>query len=285
MFLTNTSISANRACFGSVCRIDIHNLDACFFGFVLNKVLKLAPCPAVQTGADTFACLDAFANVGEVFHSYCGTASPHRFSNNFPAHFVIYMPNMTTLPARDFLQKLFCAFGAVALESFAKIQKLVAFMGKFAAVKQFATACGGQIAFTEVNTENTACLSWLCVWNFKHQIQKPALWLFDELRLLWGALFQVRLLEVSELHFSPDSFLHREERNGIITQYEEEYYITDKEERIICRMKYMSTEPDNAAYIVAACNAVPRLVEMLRIAVSLLAAQKSAESVRRGNGY
>lgn len=38
---------------------------------------------------------------------------------------------------------------------------------------------------------------------------------------------------------------------------EEEYYITDKEERIICRMKYMSTEPDNAAYIVAACNAVP----------------------------
>lgn len=56
---------------------------------------------------------------------------------------------------------------------------------------------------------------------------------------------------------------------------EEEYYITDKEERIICRMKYMSTEPDNAAYIVAACNAVPRLVEMLRIAVSLLAAQKA----------
>lgn len=50
---------------------------------------------------------------------------------------------------------------------------------------------------------------------------------------------------------------------------EEEYYITDKEERIICRMKYMSTEPDNAAYIVAACNAVPMLVEMLRIAVSL----------------
>jgi hypothetical protein len=45
---------------------------------------------------------------------------------------------------------------------------------------------------------------------------------------------------------------------------EEEYYITDKEERIICRMKYMSTEPDNAAYIVAACNAVPRLVEMIK---------------------
>jgi len=32
---------------------------------------------------------------------------------------------------------------------------------------------------------------------------------------------------------------------------------------------------DNAAFIVAACNAVPRLVEMLRIAVSLLAAQKA----------
>ena len=45
---------------------------------------------------------------------------------------------------------------------------------------------------------------------------------------------------------------------------EEEYYITDKEERIICRMKYMSTEPDNAAYIVAACNAVPRLIEMVK---------------------
>jgi len=58
---------------------------------------------------------------------------------------------------------------------------------------------------------------------------------------------------------------------------EEEYYITDKEERIICRMKYMSTEPDNAAYIVAACNAVPILVEMLRIAVSLI-----EERVRKG---
>lgn len=51
---------------------------------------------------------------------------------------------------------------------------------------------------------------------------------------------------------------------------EEEYYITDKEERIICRMKYMSTEPDNAAYIVAACNAVPRLVKMLKLEVRLL---------------
>ena len=51
---------------------------------------------------------------------------------------------------------------------------------------------------------------------------------------------------------------------------EEEYYITDKEERIICRMKYMSTEPDNAAYIVAACNAVPRLVKMVKLAASLL---------------
>ncbi len=44
---------------------------------------------------------------------------------------------------------------------------------------------------------------------------------------------------------------------------EEEYYVTDKEERIICRMKTMSTEPDNAAYIVAACNAVPRLIDMI----------------------
>ena len=62
---------------------------------------------------------------------------------------------------------------------------------------------------------------------------------------------------------------------------EEEYYITDKEERIICRMKYMSTEPDNAAYIVAACNSVPMLVEMLRIAVSLIEAQ-NAQRARKG---
>ena len=62
---------------------------------------------------------------------------------------------------------------------------------------------------------------------------------------------------------------------------EEEYYITDKEERIICRMKYMSTEPDNAAYIVAACNAVPRLVEIHRIAVSLIEDQ-NAQRARKG---
>lgn len=61
---------------------------------------------------------------------------------------------------------------------------------------------------------------------------------------------------------------------------EEEYYITDKEERIICRMKYMSTEPDNAAYIVAACNAVPRLIEM----VQCLADKASGDVVLLGHG-
>ena len=37
----------------------------------------------------------------------------------------------------------------------------------------------------------------------------------------------------------------------------------------------------NAAYIVAACNAVPMLVEMLRIAVSLIEAQ-NAQRARKG---
>ena len=62
---------------------------------------------------------------------------------------------------------------------------------------------------------------------------------------------------------------------------EEEYYITDKEERVICRMKTMSTEPDNAAYIVAACNAVPRLIKMLRLAVGFLDA---VSEYRRSTG-
>lgn len=53
-------------------------------------------------------------------------------------------------------------------------------------------------------------------------------------------------------------------KKRFVGEDEEEYYITDKEERTICRMKTMFTEPDNAAYIVAACNAVPRLVEMVR---------------------
>lgn len=63
---------------------------------------------------------------------------------------------------------------------------------------------------------------------------------------------------------------------------EEEYYITDKEERVICRMKTMSTEPDNAAYIVAACNAVPRLAKMLRFAVSIIEAQREQIVLRGG---
>lgn len=37
----------------------------------------------------------------------------------------------------------------------------------------------------------------------------------------------------------------------------------------------------DAAYIVAACNAVPRMVEMLRIAVSLIEAQ-NAQRARKG---
>lgn len=38
---------------------------------------------------------------------------------------------------------------------------------------------------------------------------------------------------------------------------------------------------DNAAYIVAACNAVPRLVEMLRIAMSIIEVQNVQRS-RKG---
>lgn len=42
-----------------------------------------------------------------------------------------------------------------------------------------------------------------------------------------------------------------------------------------------SLRKNDAAYIVAACNAVPRLVEMLRIAVSLIEAQ-NAQRARKG---
>ncbi|WP_302785163.1 hypothetical protein [Bilophila wadsworthia] len=44
---------------------------------------------------------------------------------------------------------------------------------------------------------------------------------------------------------------------------------------------FQSEQTANAAYIVAACNAVPRMVEMLRIAVSLIEAQ-NAQRARKG---
>lgn len=69
------------------------------------------------------------------------------------------------------------------------------------------------------------------------------------------------LLRLREAAIMPPYYLRKKLFFG---EDEEEYYITDKEERIICRMKYMFTEPYNAAYIVAACNAVPRLVEMVQ---------------------
>ena len=69
------------------------------------------------------------------------------------------------------------------------------------------------------------------------------------------------LSRLREAAIMPPYYLRKKRFLG---EDEEEYYITDKEERIICRMKTMSTEPDNAAYIVAACNAVPRLVEMVQ---------------------
>ena len=76
------------------------------------------------------------------------------------------------------------------------------------------------------------------------------------------------LSRLSEAAIMPPYYLRKKRFLG---EDEEEYYITDKEERIICRMKYMSTEPDNAAYIVAACNAVPRLVKMVTAMSSVLA--------------
>lgn len=49
----------------------------------------------------------------------------------------------------------------------------------------------------------------------------------------------------------------------------------DPDDEIIKVADSLDITASDAAYIVAACNAVPRLVEMLRIAVSLLAAQKA----------
>lgn len=49
----------------------------------------------------------------------------------------------------------------------------------------------------------------------------------------------------------------------------------------VCDTQQTHNSQNNLAYIVAACNAVPRLVEMLRIAVSLIEAQ-NAQRARKG---
>ena len=49
----------------------------------------------------------------------------------------------------------------------------------------------------------------------------------------------------------------------------------------VCDTQQTHNAQNNLAYIVAACNAVPRLVEMLRIAVSLIEAQ-NAQRARKG---
>lgn len=49
----------------------------------------------------------------------------------------------------------------------------------------------------------------------------------------------------------------------------------------VCDTQQTHNAQNNLAYIVAACNAVPILVEMLRIAVSLIEAQ-NAQRARKG---
>lgn len=49
----------------------------------------------------------------------------------------------------------------------------------------------------------------------------------------------------------------------------------------VCDTQQTHNSQNNLAYIVAACNAVPRMVEMLRIAVSLIEAQ-NAQRARKG---
>ena len=75
------------------------------------------------------------------------------------------------------------------------------------------------------------------------------------------------LVKKADAAIMPPYYLRRKR---FIGEEEEEYYVSNKEDYVICRMKLVSTEPNNAAYIVAACNAVPRLVEMVKLAASLL---------------
>lgn len=63
-------------------------------------------------------------------------------------------------------------------------------------------------------------------------------------------------------------------RAYVVQQYGAEEVVAD------CKSKQPGRAPKDAAWIVAACNAVPKLVEMLRIAVSIIEARNVRETLQ-----
>lgn len=195
MFLTFANISATGASLRGVCRVDVFNPYSDSLSLIFHKLLKLRPCPAVQSGTHPFAGLNAFANIGQIFHHDNRAVIINRFLNNGLADFVVHMANMAGFFARDFFQKLFRAFGAVALKPPTKMQVFVAFKTEFAAAEQLAGTCGGEIVFTQINAKNTVAGNWSGVGQLKDKIKKPAFFLMDKLRFFWRSSRKILFLE------------------------------------------------------------------------------------------
>lgn len=218
MFGTDAFIAANGTSLRRVRRIDVHHTQPGGLGLVLHKRLELRPGPAMQARTHTLARLDALTDVGQVLHRNCGASVVHRFRDNGFTDFVIHVRNVPGFSAGDFLQKLLCAFGAVALKTSAKIQKFIAVMTEFSASEQFSAARGGKVVLSHVQTENVTLPGLGNIGEIKNKIEKPAVALADKLGFFGKAERQIFPLEISGVERNQNTPGQGEQGKGTVTQ-------------------------------------------------------------------
>ena len=195
MLIPFSNSPTNRAGLARVSRVDECHGDANALRLVGHKILQLAKGPSVQAGTNSFPCFDAITDVRQVFHADFPHIQPLRFLNDGLGHFMVDVFDMPTLPTRDNPQFPPGGAATVGLKTTAMGKVSITFKAQLPATKDLATACGGEIVFSDIYTQNSTRRRRSRVRDIQHQLEEPLFLAADQLRFLGFARGQqIRLV-------------------------------------------------------------------------------------------
>lgn len=184
----------------SIGRIDIFNGNPEGGGLILHKCLELTKRPPVQSGADPLAGFYVVPNIREVLQNNRVGTVIYCFSYNLFACFVVDMFDAPPLFAGDLAKLLFRALRAVGLQAAAQAEMLVAFVSEVAPTIDFSGGRGGQVVFSDINTDDNVGVKRFGSLYFDGEVEVPCSIASDKVSFGVFSLFPHRFLKIANNH-------------------------------------------------------------------------------------
>lgn len=215
MFRALSQFSTTRAHPAGVGRVDVLNRDARSFRLVLNKGLKLSPCPAVESGAYPLTGFNPVANVRQILHRDFGDAGLDGGLNDGFARFVVDVLHTSHLFTGDLPELLFCALAAVGLKTATQGKVTVALITQVLAAEDLAQAMGGEVVFSNIHAHHKAGCHGFRVVTLDNKVEIPASFAKDEFGLSRLPADQDAPLVFTQAQGNTDTPFNGVERHGI----------------------------------------------------------------------